>query len=62
MADASTPPPGRTLLAAAAGGFGGAILGVVAATTLMGDGNDGNGQAAIEAAPDKEVAVAVVDE
>ena len=48
MADASQPPPSRTFVAAAAGGFGGAILGVVAATTLMGDGDNGDSQAAVE--------------
>lgn len=38
MAEPSEPPPSQTLLAAAAGGFGGALLGVAAATMLMGDG------------------------
>lgn len=39
MPEPSEPPPSQTLLAAAAGGFGGAILGVVAATIMMGDGD-----------------------
>ena len=60
MADASTPPPSRTLLAAAAGGFGGALLGVLAATTLMGDGDNGDTQSALQpvSEPAAEVAVA----
>lgn len=48
MADASQPPPSKTFAAAAAGGFGGAVLGVVAATTLMGDGDNTDPQAAAE--------------
>ena len=49
MPEENKPPPMQTLLAAAAGGFGGAVLGVVAATTMMGDGDNGDGQAALEA-------------
>lgn len=45
MAEANKPPPYQTLVAAAAGGFGGAILGVVAATTMMGEGDNGNSNA-----------------
>lgn len=46
MPEASEPPPpSQTFLAAAAGGFGGAILGVVAATAMMGNG-DSEAQAA----------------
>lgn len=48
MPDESAPPPSRTAIAAAAGGFGGAVLGVIAATALMGDGDGGNGQAAVD--------------
>lgn len=36
------------MLAAAAGGFGGALLGVAAATFLMGDGDNSGSHAAIE--------------
>ncbi len=50
MPEPSQPPPGKTLLAAAGGGFGGAVLGVVAATALMGNGDDGNGQSAVDMA------------
>jgi len=58
MASTNDPPPGKTFLAAAAGGFGGAILGVVAATALMGDADtDGDSQAAAET-PAAEIAVA----
>lgn len=40
MPEASEPPPpSQTALAAAAGGFGGAVLGVIAATMLMGNGD-----------------------
>ncbi|MEM7432608.1 MAG: hypothetical protein AAF351_11835 [Pseudomonadota bacterium] len=39
MSEASEPPPSRTAAAAAAGGFGGAVLGVIAATAMMGDSN-----------------------
>jgi hypothetical protein len=45
MAEANKPPPYQTLLAAAAGGFGGALLGVVAATNMMGDGDNGSSNA-----------------
>ncbi|MDJ0710896.1 MAG: hypothetical protein QNJ14_10915 [Woeseiaceae bacterium] len=47
MAETEQPPPSQTLLAAAAGGFGGAVLGVIAATAMMGDGSDSNSQAAV---------------
>lgn len=49
MAEPNQPPPLKTFIAAAAGGFGGAVLGVVAATTMMGDGDNGDNQAALEA-------------
>jgi hypothetical protein len=52
MPEPSQPPPGKTLLAAAAGGFGGAILGVVAATTLMDNGDENADQAALDAQQD----------
>jgi len=60
MAEPNVPPPSRTLLAAAAGGFGGAVLGVVAATSMMGDPQGGNKEATshIEATPTAELAVA----
>ncbi|HNP35637.1 MAG TPA: hypothetical protein PKK10_07280 [Woeseiaceae bacterium] len=48
MAQPSQPPPSRTALAAAAGGFGGAILGVIAATSMMGDGNASNAQSSAQ--------------
>lgn len=48
MTDTSQPPPSKTMLAAAAGGFGGALLGVAAATFLMGDANATDNQAANE--------------
>ena len=48
MPEANQPPPGQTLLAAAAGGFGGAVLGVVAATTMMGDGNANSDQTSLD--------------
>ncbi len=56
MAEGSTPPPWQTLLAAAAGGAAGALLGVVAASTLTGDGDDGDSQAANEATQTEVVA------
>ncbi len=41
MPEASEPPPPSvTAMAAAAGGFGGAVLGVIAATMIMGDGDN----------------------
>lgn len=46
MAEASKPP--QTAAAAAAGGFGGAVLGVIAASAFMGDGNDGNAQTLVQ--------------
>lgn len=54
------PPPSQLalLLSAAVGGFGGAVLGVIAATTMMGDGDNGDEQAAIESAPVAEIVVA----
>ncbi len=60
MAQPSVPPPSKTFLAAAAGGFGGAVLGVVAATSLMGDPEGGNDQGAnqVEETPATEVVVA----
>lgn len=60
MAQPSVPPPSRTLLAAAAGGFGGAVLGVVAATSLMGEPEGGNKEATsqVEETPAAEIAVA----
>ena len=61
MPQPSEPPPSRTFLAAAAGGFGGAILGVVAATTLMG-ANDSDAQAAIEASEVPAVAMVATEE
>jgi hypothetical protein len=51
----------QTLLAAAAGGFGGAILGVVAATTMMGDA-DNDTQAANEASEPPAVAMVANEE
>lgn len=55
MTDTSQPPPSSTLLAAAAGGFGGALLGVAAATFLMGDGDTTDSQAANEPQKAQEV-------
>lgn len=49
MPEPSQPPPEKTLIAAAVGGFGGALLGVIAATAIMGDGDDGESQAALDA-------------
>lgn len=40
--DDSSKPPLKTLAAAAVGGFGGAVLGVIAAGSLTGDGDNGN--------------------
>ena len=48
MPDESAPPPSTLALAAGAGGFGGAILGVIAATALIGDGDNGDSQAAVD--------------
>jgi len=56
MPNESRPPPYQTLLAAAAGGF----LGVVAASALMGDGDNANDQAANDAAETKTEVVEVV--
>ena len=50
MPEGSRPPLGATAVAAAAGGFGGAVLGVIAATALMGNGDDNNGQSAVDMA------------
>lgn len=47
MPDESAPPQ-KTAAAAAAGGFVGAVLGVIAATALTGNGNGGDGQAAVD--------------
>jgi len=57
MPDPIEPPPAQTLLAAAGGGFLGAVVGVVAATTLMGDGDNGDGQAAVQPEPAAETMV-----
>lgn len=51
------PPASVTLLAAAGGGFLGAVAGVVAATTMMGDGDNGDGQAALTQEPAAQVLV-----
>lgn len=62
MPDSSEPPPSQTLLAAAGGAFGGALLGVAAATMLMGDGDNGEQNAAnIEPAQQQEVQVATTE-
>ncbi len=58
MPEPSQPPPGKTLIAAAAGGFGGALLGVVAASALMSDGDSGETQAAVDA---QETTVEIVE-
>ena len=56
MPEPSEPPPSQTLLAAASGGFGGAILGVVAATIMMGDGdNDTKEASAVSEKPAAEM-------
>ncbi len=47
MAQPEEPPPSKTLLAAAAGAFGGAVVGVIAATALMGNGDDGENAASV---------------
>jgi len=60
MADASTPPL-KSAAAAAAGGFGGALLGVLAATTLMGDSNKGESQAAAEPVQEQGEALVVAE-
>ena len=60
MADASTPPL-KSLLASAGGGFGGAFLGVVAATALMGNGDNGDGQTTGQAVPDQPTEVIVAE-
>ena len=55
MPEASEPPPpSQTALAAAAGGFGGAVLGVIAATMFMGNG-DNDTQAASSIDPTSAV-------
>lgn len=58
MADESTPPL-KTAAAAAGGGFVGALVGVVAATTMMGDPD--NGQAAVEPVQEQAEEVVVAD-
>ena len=59
MPDESAPPPMKVATAAAAGGFGGAVLGVIAATALMGNGDGGDSQAAVDPADQRgEVVVA----
>ena len=57
MPGPTEPPPSQTLLAAAGGGFLGAVVGVVAAGALMGDGDNGDGQAAVQQEPAAEVLV-----
>ena len=61
MADESTPPL-KTAAAAAAGGFGGALLGVFAASTMMGDPDLGQAAAEPVEAQAEEVVVAGLDE
>jgi len=58
MSEINKPPPSRSALAAAAaaGGFGGAVLGVVAATSMMGNGDEQTG-AETDQASDTRVAV-----
>ena len=59
MDNPSQPPPSSTLIAAAAGSFGGALLGVLAASTLMGDGDsDGSSAANIDTETQKVELVA----
>ncbi len=58
MPQANEPPPSSTALAAAGGGFVGAVVGVIAATMLMGDGNNADSDARLKAAPAAEVVVA----
>ena len=48
MPEPLEPPPRQTLLAAAGGGFIGAVVGVIAATSMMGDGDNGNSQSALD--------------
>ena len=57
MPDTSDPPLLRTAFAAGVGGFAGAVLGVVVATAMMNGGDDNNGSAMNEAAPEAQVAV-----
>lgn len=59
--DDSSQPPLKTLFAAAVGGFGGALLGVAAATSMMGDGDAANGQAANPATDTQVVEMAAAD-
>ena len=61
MDQPSQPPPSSTLIAAAAGGFGGAVLGVLAATMLTGDGDNGDANARNVEAETPKVEVAAVD-
>ncbi|MDJ0917922.1 MAG: hypothetical protein QNJ05_09170 [Woeseiaceae bacterium] len=58
------PPPSGIALAAAAGGFGGAVLGVIAATMIMGNGdNDAQvGNAPVEKPATELVAARAHDE
>ena len=58
MPDPFEPPPRTIALAAAGGGFAGAVVGVVAATMLMGNGDNGDGQAQLEPASKPEIVVA----
>ena len=60
MAEPDQPPPSTTFLAAAGGGFVGAIVGAVAATTMMGDPD--NGQASLQTEQNEAVQVAVVED
>lgn len=58
MPETNKPPPSAVALASAAGvgGFAGAVLGVIVATSMMGDGDDNNRSAIQDAAPEAQVA------
>ncbi len=55
------PPQLRTLLAAGAGGFLGAVAGVVAATTLMGNGDEGGSKASLQNQAEQPQRLAIVE-
>jgi hypothetical protein len=55
------PPQSRTLLASGAGGFLGAVAGVVAATSLMGNGDEGGSKVSLQLEAEQPQQVAIVE-